>query len=363
MQSQSESMIAELEVAVRSGSAESRVNMLRQVANLFLNDAEVLSEEQVKVFDDVLCLLTNQIENNALAELSGRLAAVDNAPIEMIRRLAHDEAIEVAGPVLTESKRLTTRDLSEIARTKGQAHLLAISGRDALEEAVTDLLVERGNRQVVHTLAANSGARFSASGYGVLVEKAEGDDALAEKVGLRRDIPTRLLKRLLLHAAGSVRQKLLTRASPQDREEILRVLDSATKAVANTTAAPDDSTAAEQLVRSLHDSGELDDKAILDFATRAKFDEVTAALALLCSAPLDVVSGLLTGIRHDAVMIACKAAELKWPTVEAILRNREGSHALSHQVIEFARNDYNRLSVVTAQKTLRFMQVRATVQR
>jgi len=361
MQPQPESIITELELAVRSGSPEKRISTLRNVTDLFLNDSDHLNDEQIKVFDDVLCLLTNRIEKRALAELSQRLAPIDKAPVEVIRRLAHDDEISVAGPVLAESKRLTTADLSEIARTQSQAHLLAISGRDKLEEAVTDVLVERGNREVVHTLSANSGARFSEAGYGILVKKADGDDDLAEKLGLRLDIPIRLLRDLLSRATEAVRAKLMSLASPAVRDEILRVLATIKGAIAAEATEPNKFAAAEHFVRAMQNEGRLDGAAVLDFVNQGKFDEVTAALALLCSAPIKVIAELLTGLRNDAVLLPCKAVDLPWPTVEAILRNRHGNRALSDQVIDLARNDYTRLSVATAQKSLRFLQVRATV--
>lgn len=363
MQSQSESIIAELEVAVQSGSAETRVNTLRRVTDLFLHGADRLNDEQISVFDDVLCLLASRIESKALAELSERLAPVDNAPIEVIRRLARDDEINVAGPVLAESKKLTSQDLTDIARTYGQSHLLAISGRDRLEEAVTDVLVERGSGEVVCKLAANSGARFSETGYGRLVKKAEDNDALAEKVGLRLDIPPHLRRDLLSRATDAVRSKLLSLAPPQARDEILRVLATVKNAVASETERPHDFSAAEQLIRAMHGDGTLNDAAVRRFAYRGEFDEVTVALALLCSAPLKVIAELMVGMRNDAVLLPCKAAGLQWPTVECILRNRHGNRGPSPQVIDIARNEFTRLSMVTAQKALRFLQVHATVQK
>ena len=56
--------------------------------------------------------------------------------------------IGVAGPVLARSDLLDNVTLVENARTKSQQHLLAISRRKALAETVTDVLVERGNRDV-----------------------------------------------------------------------------------------------------------------------------------------------------------------------------------------------------------------------
>src|SRR3981189_515000 len=87
------SIIDELEDAVKNGSSEKRVDTLRQVTNLFLHDGERLSDDQVKVFDDVLCLLITRVESRARAELSARLASIDYAPFELIQHLARDEEI------------------------------------------------------------------------------------------------------------------------------------------------------------------------------------------------------------------------------------------------------------------------------
>ena len=147
VQQPAHSIIAELEDAVRGGSSARRVETLRQVTDLFLNDGERLSDDQVKVFDDVLCLLIARVETRARAELSKRLAPLDYAPFEVIQYLAWDDEIAVAGDVLTHSSRLSTEALVEIASIKGQDHLLAISARDNLPEAVTDVIVDRGETQ------------------------------------------------------------------------------------------------------------------------------------------------------------------------------------------------------------------------
>src|ERR1700730_4710542 len=149
------SIIAELEDAIKSGSRERRIEKLRGITDLILNDADQLNEAQTGVFDDVLCHLIKRIETKALAELSARLAPVDNAPIEVIRKLARNDEIVVAATVLTKSARLTARDRIDIAQTKSHAHLLAISGRAGLEEAGADQLFSRGDCEVANKLAEN----------------------------------------------------------------------------------------------------------------------------------------------------------------------------------------------------------------
>lgn len=361
----SESLIAELESAVRAGSADVRTKMLRQVTDLFLADAERLSDEQVKVFDDVLILLIERIESSALVEVSKRLAPVDNAPVESIKRLARDDEIVVAGPVLAGSKRLSSADLAEIAETKSQAHLLAISGRDELDETVTEVLVNRGNREVAFKLAGNSGARFSPEALDTMVRKAEGDDGLTERMALRRDISPRVMRELLERATEAVRTKILSLIPPTKRDEIRRVIADITSAVGSLFSSGESSErdfqAAEKLVREMQARDELDEAALLNFAKAAKYQEMTVALAIMCASPVKTIAELMGGFRNDALLIPCKAAGLSWPTVEAILRNRHADRLISSAVIELAENDYERLSVTTARRTLRFIQVRSTV--
>jgi len=158
-----QSLIVELEEAIEGGSKEKRVDAFRRVTDLFVADADRLTDQQIEVFDDILGHLIKRIESKALAEL--RLGPIHNAPIEVVRRLARDNNISVAEPVLSTSLRLSEGDLIEIASSKTQAHLMAISARPRLAAPVTDILLQRGRQDVFHALAGNSGARFTARGF------------------------------------------------------------------------------------------------------------------------------------------------------------------------------------------------------
>ena len=142
--------------------------------------------------------------------LAHRLSTLPRAPAKLSRKLATDDDIEVAGPILQKSDRLDTATLVETASTKTQQHLLAISRRSSLDERITDVLVERGDKPVVLSTANNPGARFSDAGFNTLVTRSKGDDELAASVGLRRDIPRQHLMRLLVQASHAVRTKLET---------------------------------------------------------------------------------------------------------------------------------------------------------
>ena len=94
-----ESLIAELEDAIQSGSKDKRVETLRRITDLFIADADRLSDKQIEVFDDVLGHLIKRIEGRALAELSRRLGPISNAPLDVVHRLARDDDIVVAEPI------------------------------------------------------------------------------------------------------------------------------------------------------------------------------------------------------------------------------------------------------------------------
>ena len=132
------------------------------------------------MFDSVLGTLIDRVETRALAELSNNLAPIPNAPADTVKRLARHDEIAVAGPVLSRSVRLESDDLIEIATTKSQAHLRAIAGRVHLESVVSDVLVQRGDQEVLQVLVQNNGAEISETGFTALVDHAGEDEALAE---------------------------------------------------------------------------------------------------------------------------------------------------------------------------------------
>jgi len=360
VQQPAHSIIAELEDAVRGGSSAKRVETLRQVTDLFLNDGERLSDDQVKVFDDVLCLLIARVETRARAELSKRLAPLDYAPFEVIQYLAWDDEIAVAGDVLTHSSRLSPEALVEIAGIKGQDHLLAISARDNLPETVTDVIVERGETRVIRRLAKNATARFSEAGYSGMVAHSAGDDELVEILGLRLDLPMKFLRDLLHRAKDAVRVRLLALAPPALQEEIRRVIEDIAR---EAPPSGRNFRVAEELVKLMMQLKELDDVAVYRFAEAGKFDEVIVSLAVLNDVPAEMTAKLIEGPRADLVLIPCRSARLNWPTVESILRNRPVRHKINDETLAVAERDYKRLSMETAQRTIRFWQLHNRIEK
>ena len=352
-------LIAELEGAVNGGSPERRVKMLRQVTDLFLSDADRLNENQIGVFDDVLVRLIERMESRTLAQLSTTLSKSALAPKEIVRQLAYHEEASVAVPVLSKSNRLSEGDLIEIANTRGQQHLLAISGRETLNEPLTDALIKRGNLQVSHALANNAGARFSEQGYSTLVESAGKDGELAQKLGLRLDIPIGMLRELLSKATAAVRARLLKTAAPEMREKIQQAIDAIAAQIGIEVPTPVDYTQSEAIVLALNRAGKLGDQTINRFAIQGEYSHVIAALSLLSTVKIEAVEPLINNPRPDGLIVACRASRLDWSTAVMILRNRPNCVPLTKQELEQGKEVFETLSLSAAQRTIRFWSARS----
>ena len=347
--------MAELEGALHSGSPGRRTEVLRRVTDLFASKTEHLSEQQISLFDDVLNFLVAHLEQEALAELSMRLAPATKAPPRIIRKLASHDAIEIAGPILTNSTQFTDQDLIEIARTKGQAHQLKIAARPQLTEAVTEALIDRGDSEVVHTVASNKGARFSDSGFSKLVVLANEDDRLTTTVASRSDIPPRVFRDILTRASETVRQKLLAAAPPQKREHLKKILTEISGQLGTGVTAKHYAEA-QKLVRSFSQDTILTRRKLREFALARKPDETVATLAALTAVPIECVDRLFYGVEAYGVLVLCKLMALEWNIVQAVLLARPYVQQPARQDLDALQNDYIAIAPQTAQRLVRFWQ-------
>jgi uncharacterized protein (DUF2336 family) len=351
-------LVADLETAVQEGRHDKRVAILRQVTDLFVGGADSFNEEHVDLFGDVLARLIDQVENRVLAELSIKLAPVVNAPNAVIQSLARHDEIAVAGPVLTQSLRLSDADLIDIAKSKGQMHLGAISERGRLAAAVTDVLVERGDTTVVRKLSGNHGAVFSSAGFSALAKRAERDAQLAGNLGGRVDLPPSVLRDLVAKATDAVRARLIACASPAVHAEIQRALGVASARVAREVTAPRNFQHAESLIDDIQAMDQLDEATVVKFAESGRYEEMVVALARLCGAPIDLIESLMQSISPDGLLLACRACDIHWQTFSAVVTRR--SRPVSAVELEKTRVDFLKLTPPTAKRIYRFWMVRDT---
>jgi Uncharacterised protein conserved in bacteria (DUF2336) len=346
----SAALIAELDDVIKIGSPSRQTRILRQVADLFQADVDRLDETQTDVFDDVLIRLMERVDTQALIHLSTILSEIELAPRETVRRLAFNEDVAVASPVLAKSNRLSEKYLIEIANSRGQQHLAAISARTTLSEALTEVLIKRGDADVFNALAQNAGARFSESGYATLIGNAERDESLVEGLGLRLDIPARLLRKVLAMATDAVWLRLSKANRPAAHEKVL----SPAMETGITPSSPIDYTQVMSEVVALNRAGKLKDPTVNRFAVRGEHDKVVAALAFMTEVRAEDIEPLMASGRLYGLIVACKAARLDWSTTTQIIRSRPHCPPVTERELQQGREVFDALLLSVAQWSIRF---------
>lgn len=356
-------LIDELESILTSKNVSQRATVLRRVTDLFVVGSGRFSGDQVELFDEVMGKLLENVERDARAQFGSRLAKLSDAPLNTIRNLALDDAIEVAGPILQRSERLDQSTLVEAARIKGQSHLLAISGRKVLVEAVTDILVERGNQAVTSHTASNSGAQFSDFGASCLVGKALYDRNLALSIWSRPDIPRQHLVKLFSDASDALRNQLVE-ADPR-RAELIKtaVAEASDRIQAKARADSGDFAEARSYVGSLYLAGKLNEAQLHAFANEGSFDKVTAALSLMCDLAIGAVERAFVQQQTDQILVMARAIDLSWVSTVALLLLQAGVNGSSRQQLDQCFANFSKLQPKTAQMALQFYRMREKASR
>ena len=292
--------------------------------------------------------LVGRVEAAMLVDLSEALSAIERAPRQTVRALAfHDDPL-VAAPVLRKSSCLSETDLLEIVDSGRQQHLLAICDRKVLSEALTDALMRFGDVNVSNALARNAGAHFSECGYATLVGRAERDESLAEKLGLRLDLPGSLLRELLeqgcRRGAGAIPDGAAARCEGENR----RLCCGARRGAAEGRL----HRGAEEL-DVLNRTGKLNDGAVNRFAVRGEYINVVAALALKADVKPEAIEPMLDSERLYGLIVACKAARLSWSTTTMIVRNRPGCPPPTQRELDQCVAIHESLLLSVAQWTIR----------
>ena len=356
MMSETKSVLRDLDEAIARGTAESRARALWHATDLLI--AGRYCEDEIATFGDVIGRLADEIEVVARAQLARRLAKIEYAPASVIRKLAFDDEIAVAGPVLRESERLDDETLIENANTKSQDHLLAIAERKNLSEAVTEALASRGNRDVANAVARNEGAQFSGAGFLHMVKRAEGDAILAENLGLRRDISRHLFQQLIAKASDDVKTRL-AHERPEMFDQIqASVADLAGELQSKFGPGSRSYFVAKRVVSIQYRQGNLHESSIAGYAVAHKVDEVTIGMSLLCSLPVDVIERALFDRSREMLLILAKALDFSWDTVMALLFLGAREHRITAGELHDLERDYGRLNLQTSRSILEFYQSR-----
>jgi uncharacterized protein (DUF2336 family) len=353
------SKLQDLISLAKEPSSEKRRVLLREMTDLFFANPAGRGGPELALFDDVLSQLAGDMEVAVRAELARRITPEPYPPSGLVRKLATDDSIEVARPLLEGSTALSDEVLVGVAQKQGQDHLKAISRRAIVSEAVSEVIVERADDETLGVLLGNDGASLSRHAHETAVDRAEANPALHEAVVNRRTLPIDLLNDMYFVVEGKLRAQILERNAEVDPETLEAALSAGRNRVAAQDGAlPDDYEAAERDVRSMVARKALTPKALASMLRNRESTRFMVALAELAGIDFHTARVILEKRELDALAIVCKAANFDrslFLTFAVLVLDRDADpmgRAKKYGDL------YAELPAESAQRTIRFWRMR-----
>jgi uncharacterized protein (DUF2336 family) len=348
----------ELIALAKEPSSARRRELLREVTDLFFTASGPHGPQELSLFDGVLSVLAKDMEREVRAELAERLAEAPQAPRAVVASLAEDEAIAVAGPLLARAEGLSEAELLQVARTRGQAHLRAISRRRGLSESVSDVVVDRGDDETLGVLLRNAEASLSREAAEKVVDRAAENPELHQAVVDRNTLPIDLLNEMYFVVEHRLREQITARNADMDPAALEAALAAGRMRVATSDGAlPSDYAESEAFVRNLKARGAVTPAALAALLRNGQRTRFLVALAELAEIDFHTAKRIVDRQQLDALAVICKAADFDralFLTFAVLILDPGKGMAVAE---EYGRR-YVELPREAATRTLRFWRMR-----
>ena len=342
-------------------SSEKRRLLLRELTDHFFGVPDHNANE-TDLYGSVLAKLSDEMEVAVRAELAARFAEAPNAPHSLIRRFADDE-LEVAEQVLRASSVLTDEDLIHVVRRRGQGHLRAVSERATVSEAVSDIIMERGDDDTLDALLRNDGARLSRAASETAVERAKANPALHAATVERQSLPADLLNEMYFVVEARLRHQILEQNARMDPDLLEAALAAGrTRVATDDGALPADYAENLAYVDELKAAGQLTPQVLIRFLRSNGRTPFLIALSKLADIDFHTARGIVERKDLDALSVVCKAADMDRAVyltyAVAVLGSEDNPMG---KAAAYGRM-YGELTRDAALRTLRFWRMRRTAQ-
>jgi hypothetical protein len=277
---------------------------------------------------------------------------MERLPESVAKSLAYDDDMAVARPIIRGYRGLPNTILVDLASNGSQNHLEAIAGRDAIEPAVTDIVVQRGNGQVVRTLAANHTAQFSRFGMNSMINRAAQDEQLQELLVGRTDLSLEAVGQLLplvsQQLAARLRSADLTFSPSVVQDQVISWVSDRKKNIVQV----------QRSIERIRSGAEKLDNVLTALVGERRLFDVATVVAGVSDFDRDYGFNLVTQGRIENVVVLLRALAVSWPTAEGVLAlriDKLGSQMCGPMISEAA---YESVDIAGAQRVVRFLKVR-----
>ncbi len=181
---------------------------------------------------------------------------------------------------------------------------------------------------------------------------------LRKPVPILRSSTTRT--RLVEIARDVVDATLRSELGPDALPKVEAALKAAAERLTNSQASRtllNDLSASVLYVQQAATAGRVNDQQIVRWLEKGNTEAALAAVAHLAGAPTDLVARAYHASSYDPLLIMTRAANFGWSVFKSLLIKKAGRTPPLDLLVE-AFNSFGKLSVASAQRTLRFLLLR-----
>jgi len=341
------SKLAEL---AKDGSKGGRRSLVSALIDLFVSPEREHAEQVSIMFGEIVMSVLDQLEEETRMALAQRVGTLPTAPRDLVVKLAADE-FKIAEPVLKESPLLTEEELEAIALDGSMEHLEAIATRDVLDEKVTNVLVDRGNRKILESVANNENARMADQTFLRLVEKARACPEIQEALIQREDMPAESAKCLLSFLSAELMERVKALGGDNVLAEVMaeRAAEEVKARASHLEASRNE---AAEIIDAVANKKKTLDEAVSQFARSDRAAELGILLAKVGELPAAAVSRLIYSPSDKPLIIVCKALSVSDTAFKDILTMRARKLQSGGLELNDAINRYAAASVAGAKQSL-----------
>lgn len=353
------SRLKQLIDVAREGSTEKRADLLREITDVFMAAPDRYTSAEMQHFDVILSKVTESVEIALRVEIAEKLADTPNAPRNLVRQLAHDE-IMVAQPILERSPALSEEDLIRVIRQRTQDHMKAISRRRDVSPTISAELVERGDKDVLMTLAENQRARFANETMTKLVEHSRSIPELQTPLTERYDLPANLLTQMYFFVSSALKREILKRSDLLDPALIDEAIEgNRAKILEQAVAgAQSDVAAAQRFIEDKIAAGLLNESMLKELIEGRRSTAFLLAFAHIAGVDPSTAQRILQDKSFESLAIASRAAGLERSTFAKIVFSLQQGDSEQQKALRML-DLYLKVPLEAAERVMRFWRVRA----
>ena len=329
-------------------------DVVDRLTDLFDQKAKRLPKDRAAVFDHLFLNLSDGIDARTRRKLAQTLSTHPRSPTGIVDKLAADDDIGVAGPLLSSLLEVREEVLVAVASKKGDAHLKALAQKAGLTPAVTTPIAKRGSDATVVVLTANSSAGFDSAGFELITSRARSNPMLRSVACARTDMPPQDFSSLMKLDLEFVCEDFDEQCFIPGLEgaDVVNIMKAALQDSPNAQFSPSMMRASFDYVAMKAVRHSLKQEDFQRWTKRRQLEDAIAGLAIMSAIPPEYVERLLGASSMLPAVMLFKAVGFDWPTMKAFMQARQAGIAgteLPAEVYEVFKS----IEVETARRLIR----------